>query len=58
MLNFCNVADFTLHLFICKFVTFLKRLKEASDKIFKYGIYQITNIIFCRHSQRKYEGAK
>ena len=27
--NFCNVAHFTLYLLICKFVTFVKRLKKA-----------------------------
>ena len=33
--NFCNVADFTLYLLICKFVTLVKRLKKISN-IFKY----------------------
>ena len=32
--NFCNVADFTLYLLICKFVTFVKRLKKTSAEIF------------------------
>ena len=32
--SFCKVADFTLYLLICKFVTFVKRLKKASAKIF------------------------
>ena len=32
--NFCNVADFTLYLLICKFVTLVKRLKKTSAKIF------------------------
>ena len=30
MRNFCNVADLTLYLLICKFVEFVKRLKNAS----------------------------
>ena len=28
--NFCNVASFNLCLLICKFVTFVVRLKKAS----------------------------
>ena len=32
--SFCKVADFTLYLLICKFVTFVKRLKKASAEIF------------------------
>ena len=32
--NFCNVADFTLYLLICKFMTFVKRLKKVSAEIF------------------------
>ena len=32
--NFCNVADFTLYLLICKFVIFVKKLKKASAEIF------------------------
>ena len=32
--NFCNAADFTLCLWISKFVTFVKRVKKASAEIF------------------------
>ena len=35
--NFCNVADFsdfTLYLLLCKFITFVKRLKKASAELF------------------------
>ena len=32
--NFCDVAEFTLYiLLICKFLTFIKRLKKASAEI-------------------------
>ena len=32
--NLFNVADFILYLLICKFVTFVKRLKKTSPQIF------------------------
>ena len=47
MWNFCNVACFTLYLLICKFVTFVMRLKKASAVIWVY-----------KGSQRKCERAK
>ena len=71
--DFCSVAYFTLCLLICKFVTFAVRLKEASAEIWVYfehlisNIYiyiyiyiyiKLSNIIFCRDSQRKCERAK
>ena len=43
--NFSNAADFPLYLRVCKFVTFVKRLKKASAKIF-YFIYGFTLNIF------------
>ena len=42
--NFCNVANFTLYLLICKFVTCI--------------YIKSSNIIFCIDSQRKCERAK
>ena len=32
--TFCSVAEFILYLLICKFVTFVKRLKKGSAEIF------------------------
>ena len=36
--NFCNEADFTLYLLICKFMTFVKRM-NIRDCIYYIHIY-------------------
>ena len=42
--NFCKVANFILHLLICKFVTFVKRLKKAICRnILNMGLISLYN---------------
>ena len=40
IVNFCNIADFILYLFICKLMTFVKKLIKASAKKFQIWVYR------------------